>query len=319
MTEDAPTGRPQPPPPPLGQPGATFPAPPTQPPAYGPPPPGRGGPGLLWLWILLGVVVAAGLGVGAYFLLTEDDGQEADPAPGDRVTVSVQAGPCDQAAGTTPIEVAIAPPNGAAVTVTGGDGFQQAFTGAGGSSPVGPGDYTWTAQPAAGVTLAGEPSGALTIAPCEQAATDFAPREVELMNHIPEPIRGSCQRIPPEQALGRAAASILCEQQGATLFYDLFPNLQEMETYYNSRVREFGVTPGTGFCDSAERAENAYVRQRDGSEFEVGRLLCFRDGGSAVFIWTDRRVDISVEAQRNDPTNSQLYRQWADIEFGPLA
>jgi hypothetical protein len=263
-------------------------------------------------------VVAAG-GIGAYLLLSGDDGQEADPATGERVTVSVQAGPCDQAAGTTPVEVAIDPPNGAAVTVTGGEGFQQAFTGTGGSAPVGPGDYTWTARPAAGLALAGESAGALTIAPCEQAATDFTPREVELLNHVPGPIRGSCQRIPPEQALGRAAASILCEHQGATLFYDQFPNPVEMETYYNSRVREFGVTPGAEFCDSAERAENAYVRQRDGSEFEVGRLLCFRDGGSAVFIWTDRRVDISVEAQRSDPTNAELYRQWADIEFGPLA
>jgi hypothetical protein len=259
------------------------------------------------------------MGVGAYFLLTGDEGQEAGPAPGDRVTVSVQTGPCDQAAGTTPIMVAIDPPNGATVTVTGGDGFQQAFTGAGGSSQVGPGDYSWTAQPAAGLTLAGEPAGALAIAPCEQAATDFTPREVELLNHVPGQVRGSCQRIPPEQALGRASASILCEHRGATLFYDLFPNPLDLETYYNSRVREFGVTPGTGFCDSAERAENAYVRQRDGSEFEVGRLLGFRDGGSAVFIWTDRRVDISVEAQRNDPTNARLYRQWADIEFGPLA
>jgi hypothetical protein len=316
MTEGAPPGQPQPPPPPPEQPGTPPPAPPEQP-AYGPPPPGQGGPGLLWLWILLGVVVAAGIGVGAYFLLNGDDGQEA--APGSQVTVSVQTGPCDPAAGATPIEVAIAPPNGATVTVSGGDGFQQAFTGTGGSSPVGPGDYTWTAESAGELTLAGESAGVLTIAPCEQTSTEFTPREVDLLNHIPGPIRGSCQRIPPEQSLGRAAASILCEHQGATLFYDLFPNLPEMESYYNSRVREFGVTPGTGFCDSAERAENAYIRQRDGSEFEVGRLLCFRDGGSAVFIWTDRRVDISVEAQRTDPTNAQLYRQWADIEFGPLA
>ncbi|MGH2677556.1 MAG: hypothetical protein ACRDHB_04240 [Actinomycetota bacterium] len=311
MSEDAPTGQPQPPSPPPGQPGA--------PPAYGPPPPGQGGPGLAWLWILLGVLVAAGVGVGAYFLLTGDDGQEADSASGDRVTVSVKAGLCDPAAGTTPIEVAIAPPNSATVTVTGGDGFQQAFTGTGGHTPVGPGDYSWTAQPTGGLTLAGESAGSLTAGPCQQAATDFTPREVELLNHIPGSIQGSCQRIPPEQALGRAAASILCEYQGATLFYDLFPNLLEMEKYYNSRVREFGVTPGAGFCDSAARAEHAYVRQRDGSDFQVGRLLCFRDGGSAVFIWTDRRVDISVEAQRSDPTNSQLYGMWADIEFGPLA
>jgi hypothetical protein len=318
MTEDTPTGQHQPPPPPHEQPGAP-PSPPAQPPAYGPPPPGQGGPGLLWPWFLLGVVIAAGIGVGALSLLSGEDGQDAAPTTDSRVRVSVQTGPCDQAVGTTPIVVAIDPPNGAAVTVTGGDGFRQAFTGAGGSSPVGPGDYTWTAQPAGGLTLVGESTDDLSIGPCRQSASGFTPREAELLNHVPGPIRGSCQKIPPEQALGRAAASILCEHQGATLFYDLFPNLPEMETYYNSRVREFGVAPGTGFCDSAERAENAYVRQRDGSELEVGRLLCFRDGGSAVFIWTDRRVDISVEAQRSDPTNAQLYRLWADTDFGPLA
>jgi hypothetical protein len=37
-----------------------------------------------------------------------------------------------------------------------------------------------------------------------------------------------------------------------------------------------------------------------------------------VFIWTDRRVDVAVEAQRRDPTNQQLYRLWARVEFGPL-
>jgi hypothetical protein len=319
MTEDSPTGQPQPPPPPPVQPGVPPQTPPAPPPAYGPPPPGQGGPGLLWLWILLGVLAAAGIAVGAYFLLAGDDDEEAEPSTGNQVTVSVQAGPCDPAAGTTPIEVAIAPPAAAVVTVTGGDGFEQTFTGPGGASPVGPGEYGWAAQPAQGFVSAGGSTGTLTIAPCQQAQSDFSPQEVQLLGHVPTEIRDTCQRIPPEQTLGRAAASILCEHQGTTLFYDLFPNLLTMENYYNSRVREFGVSPGTGFCDTAERAENSYVRQRAGSEFEVGRLLCFRDGGSAVFIWTDRRVDISVEAQRGDPTNERLYEQWAGVEFGPLA
>jgi hypothetical protein len=92
-----------------------------------------------------------------------------------------------------------------------------------------------------------------------------------------------------------------------------------METYYESRVGEFDVARSSGFCDTSERAENVYVRTRGQEEFEVGRLLCFRDAGDAVFIWTDRRVDISVEAQRSDPSNEELYRLWARVEFGPLA
>jgi len=110
----------------------------------------------------------------------------------------------------------------------------------------------------------------------------------------------------------------VCEHQRTTLFYDLFPSTAQMESYYQSRVAEFGVPPGSGFCDDAERAENAFIRSRAGRRFEVGRLLCFRDAGNAVFIWTDRRVDVAVEAQRRDPTNQQLYRLWARVEFGPL-
>ncbi|MGH2675540.1 MAG: hypothetical protein ACRDH1_09040, partial [Actinomycetota bacterium] len=144
-------------------------------------------------------------------------------------------------------------------------------------------------------------------------------REQALLAHVPGPLRGSCQQVPEEQQLGRAAASLLCEQTQTTLFYDLFPNANQMQTYYDSRVNEFGVTPGSGFCDSAQRAENAYVRSRGDSMFEVGRLLCFRDAGSAVLVWTDRRVDIVVEAQREDASNDQLYRRWARVEFGPLA
>jgi hypothetical protein len=277
----------------------------------------------LWLWVLIGVTVLAAIGVGAYFLLAGDEeppaqGRGDGPADANASTVLVQAGSCDPAAGTTPIDVAIDPPDSALVTVTGGDAFEQTFTATGGSSPVGPGEYTWSAQPAQAFTISGETTGTLTIAPCEEAETAFTTQEEELLAHIPAGVRESCEQVPAEEQLGRATASLLCEFQGTTLFYDLFANTSDMETYFRSRVREFDVTPGSGFCDSAERAENAYVRSRGDQQFEVGRLLCFRDAGAAVFIWTDRRVDISVEAQRDDPTNDQLYRLWAQVEFGPL-
>jgi hypothetical protein len=267
------------------------------------------------------MVVVAGVGVGAYLAQALDEELEEGrdgPAPGNESVVSVQTGLCDPAAGTTPIDVAIDPAGSATVTVSGGDGFEQTFSATGGSSPVGAGPYTWTAQPGRGFTIA-ETTGTLTIAPCQDAPTGFTSQEQELLAHVPGPIRAACQQVTPEQQLGRAAASLQCDHQGTTLFYDLFPNSSQMDTYYNSRVQEFDVTPGSGFCDSPERAENAYVRTRGEQESEVGRLLCFRDGGSAVFIWTDRRVDISVEAQRADPTNDQLYRRWARVEFGPLA
>jgi hypothetical protein len=344
MAGDSPTtpGRPQPPPPPPPPPGPPQqkppgpppPAtPPTLPPAYGAPPPpprGRGGP--LWLWILIGVIALVVVGVVAYMLLSGNDWEREEgregregrdgPSPGtqtDQATVSVQTGLCDAAAGTTPIDVAIDPADAASVTVTGGDGFEQTFSGTGGSSPVGPGEYSWTAVPAEGVTIEGQPTGTLAIASCQEVQGDFSIQETELLAHIPGPIRASCQMIPPEQALGRAAASLLCEHQDTTLFYDLFPNASQMETYYGSRVNEFEVVRGSRSCDSAQRAENAYIRSRDNQEFEVGRLLCFRDAGNAVFIWTDRRVDISVEAHREDRTNQQLFRLWARVEFGPLA
>jgi hypothetical protein len=336
MAGESPTtpGRPQPPPPPPGGPPSQPPqapppappgppptVPPTPPPAYTAPPPPPSGPGLLWLWIVIGVVVLAAIGVGAYFLLAGDGEREEgrDGTDGGQATVAVQTGTCDPAAGTTPVDVAIDPPGSATVTLTGGDGFEQTFTDAGGSAPVAPGDYTWTAQPAQGVTMSGESTGTLTVAPCEEAENGFTVREQELLAHIPGTVRGACQQVASEQQLGRAAASLVCEHQGTTLFYDLFPNTTELNAYYDAKVREFDVAPGSGFCDSAERAEGPYVRTRGDQEFEVGRLLCFRDAGEAVFIWTDRRVDISVEAQRSDPTNNPLYRLWARVEFGPLA
>jgi hypothetical protein len=284
-----------------------------------PPPPSRG-PGLLWLWILIGIVALAGIGVGASFLIT-GDGDEADGGdepPGTAATVSVLAGSCDPASGTAAVDVAIAPPDSSMVTLTGGDGFEQAFGGAGGTTSLAPGQYMWAAEAAQGFSLAGETTGSLTVDHCQESGTPFTVQEQALVAHIPAGIRESCQQVEAEQQLGRASASLLCELEGTTLFYDLFPNTAQMDTYYDSRVREFDIATGSGFCDSAERAENAYVRTRGDQEFEVGRLLCFRDGGDAVFIWTDRRVDVSVEAQRSDPTNDRLYRLWARVEFGPL-
>jgi hypothetical protein len=270
------------------------------------------------------VLVIAGAGVAAYLVFSggeeqAHDGQGQDgQAPG-QGPVSVQTGLCDPATGTTSVDVAIDPPGSATVTVTGGDGFTQTFTDAGDSAALAPGAYTWTAQPSEGVTLTGESTGSVTVESCEEVQTGFTLREQELLAHVPGTIRASCQQVPAEQQIGRAAASLLCEHARATVFYDLFPNTGQMDAYYDSRVREFDVTPGSGFCDSAERAENAYVRNRGDQTVEVGRLLCFRDGGNAVFIWSDRRVDITVEAQRGDPTNDQLFRLWARVEFGPLA
>lgn len=270
------------------------------------------------------MVVIAGAGVGAYLVVSggkeqAQDGQKRDGEEPGRASVSVQSGLCDSVTGSTPVDVAIDPPGSATVTITGGDGFSQTFTGAGDSASLAPGDYTWTAQPSEGITLTGESTSTLTVESCQEVQTGFTVKEQELLAHIPGSIRGSCQQVPTEQQIGRAAASLLCEHAQATLFYDLFPNTGQMESYYDSRVREFGVTRGSGFCDSSERAENAYVRKRGGQSFEVGRLLCFRDAGNAVFLWSDVRVDITVEAQRGDPTNDQLYRLWARVEFGPLA
>jgi hypothetical protein len=309
-------GRPQPPPP------SPPPAPPGPPPSYGPSPPGRRS--LAWLWILIAVVVIAGAGVGAYLVFSggdeqAQDGQGQDGVEPGQASVSVQTGLCDPATGTTSVDVAIEPPGSATVTIIGAEGFTQTFTDAGDSASLAPGEYTWTAQPSEGVTLSGESTGAITVESCEEVTTGFTVREQELLAHIPGTIRNSCQQVPAEQQIGRAVASLLCEHAQATLFYDLFPNTGQMETYYDSRVREFGIARGSGPCDSAERAENAYVRSRGDQTFEVGRLLCFRDAGNAVFIWSDTRVDITVEAQRGDPTNDQLYRLWARVEFGPLA
>jgi hypothetical protein len=259
------------------------------------------------------VIALAAIGAGTYLLLSGGDAVERGrdgPAGSNEARVSVQTGLCNAADGTTRIDVAIDPPDAASVTLAGGDGADQSFTGSGGSATVAPGAYTWTAAPVEGFMVSGQTRGSLTIEPCQQALGGFTIQEEALAARIPGRIRASCQQIPPEQTLGRASASLLCEHQGTTLFYDLFPNTSQMETYYASRVREFGVPPGSGFCDTAERAENAYVRTRGQREFAVGRLLCFRDAGNAVFIWTDRRVDIAVEAQRSDPTNRQLYRLW---------
>ncbi|HEX2025054.1 MAG TPA: hypothetical protein VHH92_01530 [Actinomycetota bacterium] len=244
-----------------------------------------------------------------------------EPAGAGQVTIAVQAGLCDPAQPDQPsIEVAISPPDAAVVTLTAPDGTEQTIEGGGAALPVPAGDYAWSATPGEGYTVAGEASGSITIPPCQEAPTteELSAQEEVLLAHVPGAIRGSCQRTPPEEALGRAAASLVCEHEGTTLFYDLFSNTAQMERYYASRVAEFGVTPGSGFCDMAERAENAFVRSRGEQEFQVGRLLCFRDAGNAVFIWTDRRVDVAVEAQRSDPTNRELYRQWARVEFGPL-
>jgi hypothetical protein len=232
--------------------------------------------------------------------------------------VTVQTGLCDVAAGTTPVDVAIDPAGSSTVTLTSEDGsFTTTFTDSGGSEAIGPGTYTWTAEPAEGATIAGETTGSVTATPCEERP-DFALRELELLRHIPGEIRDSCQQVPPEETLARAAASLVCESGPTTLFYDLSPNPGDMQAYYDSRVRDFGVPGAQGFCDTAQEAENAYGRERGGQTIEIGWLLCLRDGRNAVLIWTDNRASISVEAFQVASNNEDLYRQWSRVAFGPL-
>lgn len=267
--------------------------------------------GLSWLWVALGVTVLATAAVTAWLLRDRLSGTQPERG----AIVLVEPGPCDPGTGTTPINVLIDPAAAAAVTVSGGDGFAQTFTGPGGASPVGPGEYSWTAHPAEGFSLTADTRGSLAIPPCRGAETDLTAQEQQLQTHIPATIRDTCRQ---EQRLGRAGFSLMCEHRETTLFYDQFPNNAEMETYYDSRVREFGISPGTEFCDVAERAENAYARTRGDEQPELGRLVCSRVGGKAVFIWTDRRVNIAVEAQRGDRNNERLFGLWARAEFGPV-
>ena len=290
----------------------------------------------MWLWIVLIVLVLGGGGVGAYFLLSGDDnggnggggGGDGPNGPVAQAGVTVEPGLCDAATGNTAINVTINPPGTATVEVTGADGaFSQTFSDSGGTADVPPGSYTWTAEPAAGGEPLEETSGSFTAEACadETGGTDgtedqsaFTPQETELVNHIPTTVRPSCSSVSEEQAIDEAVASLVCESSQTTLFYDLFQDVRKMTDYYNSRVNEFNVPFSTGFCDSAEEAENEYVRNRGDATIRIGRLVCFRDGQNAVFIWTDDRVKISVEALREDPNNKQLFRLWARVAFGPL-
>ncbi len=281
------------------------------------------------------MLVLGGGGVGLFFLLSGDgdepEGPNGPDGPVAQAGVTVEPGLCDPASGNTTINVAINPAGSATVNVTGAEGaFSQTFSASGGSADVPPGSYSWTAEAAAGGALPGETSGSFTAETCADGADgtdgtdgtedqgDFTPKETELLNHIPSSIRASCSSVSEEQAIPEAVASLVCESNQATLFYDLFQDVRKMTNYYNSRVNEFNVPFGTGFCDSAEEAENEYIRTRGDATVRIGRLVCFRDGQNAVFIWTDDRVKISVEALREDPNNRQLYRLWADVAFGPL-
>lgn len=286
----------------------------------------------MWLWIVLIVLVLGGGGVGLFFLLSGDGEEPEVPngpdGPVAQAGVTVEPGLCDPASGNTTINVTISPAGSATVNVTGAEGaFSQTFTESGGSADVPPGSFTWTAEAPEGGALPGETSGTFTAETCAGGTdgTDgtedqgaFTPQETELLNHIPTTIRASCSSVSEEQAISEAVASLVCDSNQTTLFYDLFQDVRKMTDYYNSRVNEFGVPFSTGFCDSAEEAENEYVRTRGDATVKIGRLVCFRDGQNAVFIWTDDRVKISVEGLREDPNNRQLFRLWARVAFGPL-
>lgn len=146
---------------------------------------------------------------------------------------------------------------------------------------------------------------------------DFpTPEEEDLLAHVPESIRDSCERV--EFWFPDAETEIICYPEGAesegldNVAYAQYPDTEAMDAAFDETVETSEAVEGDCAAEGA-----FYGPYSIGEEEEVGRVLCDAHASSAYMMWTDERLDILSSASREDADMEALYAWWGG-DSGPI-
>jgi len=144
----------------------------------------------------------------------------------------------------------------------------------------------------------------------------------DLLPHVPEAIRDSCQASAPLEPVS-AAVSCSVGDTGVTVEYAKYPDRGSMYGAYNERVRIAEIETDSGLCYLDESglinatpgrwpAENDY--SVGGSA--AGRYLCI-ELDLPTIAWTDDRFNIFSLATSTTGDHDRLVAFWLN-EAGPI-
>lgn len=135
--------------------------------------------------------------------------------------------------------------------------------------------------------------------------------ERQLLARVPGQFQDRpCTRAPERPR--EASASIDCPTTTPQSFrFTLYPDATTMQAAYNARVGIAGGPPRDGDCSQGEPSDDQWVTPAD--DVVRGRVLCYRDGGGAVIVWTHDDRLILAEGRRSDGDLVSLYEYWAAV------
>jgi serine/threonine protein kinase len=124
---------------------------------------------------------------------------------------------------------------------------------------------------------------------------------------VPAALRGDCDSTSASPNISGADETLLCHGGDTLVRYSLFGSQATMDSAYSIATEQSGVARDTGDCTKATGAEHRYPNGGD----QVGRVLCYSDGGTTRLVWTNDRDRAIGEAEVREADDRRLAESWA--------
>jgi hypothetical protein len=121
---------------------------------------------------------------------------------------------------------------------------------------------------------------------------------------VPSPLRGDCD--PVSASLPGAEDALDCRDGDQHVRFTLFPDRSTMDNAYSALLRDSGVPRDRGDCTVSTGAEHRYPNGGG----QVGRVLCYADGGTTRLVWTDDARRTVAEAEIREADDQRLVDAW---------
>jgi hypothetical protein len=151
----------------------------------------------------------------------------------------------------------------------------------------------------------------------------FANAYDELLSHVPERLRESCQETGFETPL-RAATVCHTEDGAISVAYYTYSSADEMYVSYNELFHDAQIDADSGRCYEGGREETTATQNKWPAEHgysiddqPIGRYLCMDLSDGPGVIWTDDRFAILGIVKALDGGADRLVRYWLN-EAGPI-
>ena len=166
-------------------------------------------------------------------------------------------------------------------------------------------------RPAVAIAAAAAVVAAATVVVLNSVGDDSAESPIF---RVPSPLRGDCDTT--DRSLPGAEETLLCQDGDRQVRFSLFADQATMDDAYGDVVRQSGVPQDTGDCTVATGAEHRYPNGGD----QVGRVLCYTEGGSTNLVWTadgSRTVAEADAREADDQALAQDWTRWVGIPAFP--